>query len=307
MVPKGLTHSATGIEMNTSQLTGSFHNYIARSLLLILATACIPAKTLAAEQLTLGIHPYKSPQKLLKIYRPLANIIEKQIQRPVKLVIAKDYATHIHQIGNNRLDIAYMGPASYVQMVNQFGEKKLLARQAINNKPTFQGKIIIRNASPINTLNDLIGKRFAFGDPSSTMSHLVPRYMLIKNNITRDKLDKIEFLGSHDNVALGVLSGDYDAGAVKEAVYYKYKSRGIKALATTPALSEHVFVAGNHLSNTLSNKIKHILLNLKNTREGREAMKKIKKKMTAMLPAEDGDYDNLRDILATLKQHNIIK
>ena len=262
---------------------------------------------MADDSLTFGIHPYKSPQKLLRIYQPLAHLIEKAIKRPVKIVIAKDYDTHIKQIGNNRLDIAYMGPASYVRMVKQYGAKKLLARQAINNKPTFQGKIIARENSDIQSIADLNQRSFAFGDPNSTMSHLVPHFMLIKNGITDDKLKKIDFLGSHDNVALGVLSGDYSAGAVKEAVFYKYKSRGIKALATTPALSEHVFVAGSHLPEKLASTISHVLLNLKSSIEGRKAMKSIKSKMTAMLPARDTDYDNLREILGTLKSHNIIQ
>jgi len=275
--------------------------------LLLFAISLSSFKASALEQINFGIHPYKSPEKLLTIYRPLADIIEKKIQIPVKLIIAKDYATHIRQVGNNQLDMAYMGPASYIQMVRQFGSKKLLARQAIKNSPTFQGKIITTNNSDIQSLSDLTHKRFAFGDPNSTMSHLVPRYMLIKNGITNDKLKKIDFLGSHDNVALGVLSGDYDAGAVKEAVFYKYRSRGIKALATTPALSEHVFVAGNHIPLKLSNTIKHVLLNLKNSDEGRRAMKKIKKNMTAMVPTSDADYNNLREILNTLKAHHIIK
>jgi hypothetical protein len=38
--------------------------------------------------------------------------------------------------------------------------------------------IIARNDSNIRTLADLAGKRFAFGDPNSTMSHFVPRTVL---------------------------------------------------------------------------------------------------------------------------------
>jgi len=261
----------------------------------------------AEKPLTLGIHPYKSPHKLLRIYKPLADHLSKQLNRPVNISIAKDYDTHIQQIGMNKLDIAYLGPASYVKLVNQFGKKPILARQAINQKPTFQGKIIVRENSAIGTIEDLKGKRFAFGDPNSTMSHLVPRFMLIKKGVTASNLKRLDFLGSHDNVALGVLSGDYDAGAVKEAVYYKYKPRGIKALATTPALSEHLFVAGNHLSKKLTANIKHIFLNLKNNPDGLKAMMSIKKKMTGMVPATDADYDNLREILDTLKRHNIIQ
>jgi len=278
------------------------HHIISTILLLLFSFSAN-----AEKPLTLGVHPYKSPQKLLKIYKPLINHLSQQLNRPVTLSIAKDYETHIQQIGENKLDIAYLGPASYVKLINRFGAKPILARQAINQKPTFQGKIIIRKNSTINTIKDLKGKRFAFGDPNSTMSHLVPRFMLLKNGVNASNLKHLDFLGSHDNVALGVLSGDYDAGAVKEAVYNKYKPRGIKALDTTPALSEHLFVAGNHLSKKLITNIKHIFLNMKKHPDGLKAMKSIKKKMTGMVPATDADYNNLREILGTLKKHNIIR
>jgi len=261
----------------------------------------------AEKPLTLGIHPYKSPQKLLKIYQPLATYLGEKLNRQVNISIAKDYSTHIKQIGLDKIDIAYLGPASYVKMVRQYGTKPILVRQAINHKPTFQGKIIARKKSTINAIDELQGKRFAFGDINSTMSHLVPRFMLIKAGINSNNLKQMDFLGSHDNVALGVLSGDYDAGAVKEAVFYKYRARGIKALATTPALSEHLFVAGNHLSPKLTANIKHVLLNLKNNPKGLKAMQSIKKKMTSMVPARDSDYDNLREILNALKENNIIQ
>lgn len=274
--------------------------------IILAISLCLIAFSVNAEKaLTLGIHPYKSPQKLLKIYKPLADHLSKQLNRPVTIAIAKDYATHIQQIGEDKLDIAYLGPASYVKLTKQFGTKPILARQAINQKPTFQGKIIVRENSAINTIKDLKGKRFAFGDPNSTMSHLVPRFMLLQEDINKDNLKQLAFLGSHDNVALGVLSGDYEAGAVKEAVYYKYKPRGIKALDTTPALSEHLFVAGNHLPKKLIANIKHVFLNLKNNPDGLKAMKSIKKKMTNMVPATDANYDNLREILDTLEKHNI--
>ena len=276
------------------------------TLVLVLSTHFATAIQ-AAETLTFGIHPYKSPQKLIKIYQPLANIIEKTIKRPVKIVIAKDYSTHIDNIGKDKIDFAYLGPASYVKMVEKFGQKRILARQAINSKPTFQGKIIARTRGTISSLTDLKNKRFAFGDPNSTMSHLVPRFMLIEKNITAKTLENFDFLGSHDNVALSVLSGDYHAGAVKEAVFHKYESRGIKAIATTPALSEHLFVAGNHLSDNLVSQLKQTLLKLNKTTNGKKAMKSIKKTMTSMMPATDSDYNNLRTILNTLKENKVIK
>lgn len=261
----------------------------------------------SAQELTLGVHPYKSVNKLQSYYLPLADILSKELNVKVNLSIAKDYETHIKHIGMNKLDIAYMGPASYVTLVNKYGSKRLLARQMIKGKPSFKGNIIVRSDSNINTINDLQNKKMAFGDPNSTMSHLVPRYMLIKNGITKDKLSSMSFLGSHDNVAISVLTGDFDAGAVKEAVYNKYKPRGIKSLAETPALSEHLFVASDKLSQKMVDKIRNVLVNLHTSEQGMKVLSGIKKKMTGMEPVEDKDYDNLREILRSLKEKKIIK
>lgn len=276
-------------------------------ILAMLLSGFIVTEVSAAEPLSFGIHPYKSSQKLIKIYQPLVSLLSNKLDRQVKIVIAKDYATHIKSIGNDELDIAYLGPASYVRMVDQFGKKRILARQAIKGSPTFQGKIIISENSEITSIEQLKGKRFAFGDPNSTMSHLVQRSMLIDKGVTASTLEKIDFVGSHDNVALGVLTGDYHAGAVKEAVYGKYKSRGIKALATTEKLSEHLFVASNKLSGKLVSEIRGILLGLESTEEGKSAMTSIKSGMTAMVSTTDADYDNLRSILKKLKDSGVIK
>ncbi|MGD8525480.1 MAG: phosphate/phosphite/phosphonate ABC transporter substrate-binding protein [Thioalkalispiraceae bacterium] len=261
----------------------------------------------AETTLLLGVHPYKAVDKLQKAYQPLADLLASKLGRTVNLNIAKDYQTHIELVGNDQLDIAYLGPASYIEMVEQFGNKRILARQVVNDEPTFKGKIITRSDSGIKQLADLEGKRFAFGDPNSTMSHLVPRYMLIKNGISKDKLQSFSFLGSHDNVAIGVLSGNFDAGAVKEAVYHKYKDKGLTSLASTEALSEHLFVASNRLPQVLVDNIKKILLDLKNHQAGRDIMNGIKKNMNAMAEARDEDYDNLRNILSVLKQRKIIE
>ena len=173
--------------------------------------------------------------------------------------------------------------------------------------PVFHGKIIARKDSPINSLTELVGKSFAFGDPDSTMSHLVPHYMLLEAGVTDDKLKQTKFLGNHDNVALGVLAGNFDAGGVKEEVFYKYEKRGLKVIATTPALSEHVFVASDALPEPIVSKIREALLNADKSEQGLDALHAIKTSMTALVPAQDSDYDNLREILSVLKSHRIIQ
>ncbi len=198
-----------------------------------------------------------------------------------------------------------MGPASYVKMVAKYNRKPLLARLEIEGKPFFQGVIITARNSSIQTLSDLAGKNFAFGDPNSTMSHLVPRYMLIKAGVNIEKLANHTFLSNHNNVALGVLMGDFDAGAVKEEVFYFYQGRGLKLLQKTPPVSEHLFVAKSNLSAEMIEKLRDALYDLKNTPDGHLIMESIKSNMTGMIPVSDQDYDNLREILHTLEKQGI--
>lgn len=274
----------------------------------LLALGLLLVNTVSAQEaLTLGIHPYKSASKLIAAYTPLADYLAGKLGVPVKIHISRDYQTHIQLIGSGQLDIAYMGPASYIKLVEYYGSKPLLARQAIHGKPEFRGTIITPLTSPLQSLDQLHGKRFAFGDPESTMSHLVPRYMLWKAGVDANALLEYRFLGSHDNVALAVLAGDFDAGAVKEAVFRKYAERGLRALATTPALSEHLFVTRSRLAPQRVEQLRSALLALDKTTDGRHIMNTIKPGMTAMLPVQDSDYDNLRGIMDALHEHGTLK
>jgi phosphonate transport system substrate-binding protein len=131
--------------------------------------------------------------------------------------------------------------------------------------------------------------------------------MLLEAGISAPDLEGYKFLGNHMNVALGVLSGDFDAGAVKEAVFYKYEPRGLKAIATTPALSEHLFVVSDRVSEEMANKIRDVLLHAHESEQGLRAIQAIKPQISAFVPAVDSDYDNLRAILRTLKAHGVIQ
>jgi len=253
----------------------------------------------ADSSLVLGIHPYKAPSKLLSAFGPLADYLSVQLGKPVEIRISQDYQSHIQEIGEDRLDIAYMGPASYIKLTHQYAQKPLLAKQVINGNAYFRGAIITQQNNTLSALSELSGKRFAFGDPGSTMSSLVPRSMLIQAGV---HLKGYEFLGSHDNVALAVLSGDFDAGAVKEAVYNKYQPKGLKLVTYTPQIAEHLFVASNRLDRNQVEQLIMLLLDLDKSSRGREVMRAIKPGMTAMIRAEDQDYDTLRDILRTLEK-----
>lgn len=260
----------------------------------------------AGDRLVFAVHPYLPATEISEKFGPLVKYLSKELGEPVEIKISLDYQNHIVEIGKDNVDIAYMGPASYVKMVDAYGRKQLLARQESNGKPTFHGVIIVRKDNPLSSIADLAGKRFAFGDPESTMSHLVPRYMLWKEGITLDNLGGYAFLANHHNVALGVLAGDFDAGAVKEEVFYEYEKRGLRELVRTPEISDHVFVATNRLSPEKIQKLRDALHSLRGKEAGRDILNSIKPSIS-LVPAKDEDYGNLREILKALTKLGIYK
>jgi len=255
--------------------------------------------------LELGIQPYLASSLIHKRFTPLAEYLSKKLGQPVIIKVPQDYRDHIERVGKNEVHIALMGPVPYVKMVKKYGLKPILACLEMNKKTFFQGVIITRKNSPIKSPSDIEGKRFAFGDPNSTMSYIIPRFMLLEAGIPLKKLSGHSFLKNHCNVALGVLIGDYDAGAVKEEVFNRYKERGLKAIARTPLIQEHIFVASNNLSAKTVQILREALHNLKNETNGKEILSAIKEGLTGLVPCKDANYKNLRKIMRALEEQDV--
>jgi phosphonate transport system substrate-binding protein len=190
-----------------------------------------------------------------------------------------------------------MGPVAYLHMVSQVGKKPLLARFEVNDQPNLYGVIAVRKDSELKDLKSLANKRFAFGDPESTMSHTVPRYLLLKVGIAKGLPAQHRFLGTHKNVALGVLVGDFDAGAMKQEVFDEFAPRGLRALAVTPGVPDHLFVTRANLPGADVERLRRALLRLKDQPDGPAILGKLHKGLTALVPATDADYAALRDMV----------
>ena len=257
---------------------------------------CFSITAWAEEPLTLWVHPYLPATELIKKFTPLADYLSKKCNKTIRVNVSKSYKSHIERVGEERMDLAYLGPASFVKVISKYGEKNLLARLEVNGSPIYHGMIVTGEDSHIKSLNDLKGKSFAFGDPNSTMSHLVPRYMLLEAGVSIDDFKKVNFLGSHNNVALGVLGGYYDAGGLKEGVYFKYQERGLKLLAESPPISEHVFVVRKDMPQSCIDILRQAMFELKDP----AILTPIKSSVTGLVPVKEEDYNYLISVLKEL-------
>lgn len=254
------------------------------------------------EALSLGVHPYLPAPELERRFRPLADYLARNLDRDVRLLIGASYEDHISHVGQDQVDIAYLGPAAYLEVTERFGPRPLLARLEVNGKPVFYGYVVSRNDSDVLGLQDLAGKRFAFGSQHSTMSYTLPRYLLLEQGVDLHDLQDHRFMGSHVNVALSVLAGRADAGGVKEEVFRKYEGRGLREIAVSPPISEHLFVARNGLPDEVVSRMQDLLMNLHDETDGVQVMRTIKSTITRFVPVTDSDYDTLREVRKQVRE-----
>lgn len=269
--------------------------------LVAVAVLCGASRTQAADPLVLGVHPYLPTQEILNRFEPLATYLERHIGQPVRVSVSADYDVHLGHVALGTVDFGYLGPASYVALTAKYGAHPLLARMEIEGVPTFHGYIVVRQDDPARTVGDLRHRRFAFGDVRSTMSHVVPYALLLDAGVTKEDLAGFDFVGSHKNVALSVLTGTFDAGGVKEEVYQTFKTQGLRALAKSPPVSEHLFVAAKAMPADTVAALRNALMGLHDTDAGRKILAGIKKTATGLVAVSDADYAPLRDMITRVE------
>src|SRR5690242_15728795 len=147
------------------------------SLSLTVVAFCA-AQAAAGDTLTIGMIPDAgATQVAVDQKAPLREFLEKAIGKPVKLVIPTNYNATIEGMGNSSIDVAYFGALSYVKAHERYGVVPLVQRDIDRQ---FHSLFITQAGSGIQSLADLKGKRFAFGDINSTSGHLMP-YLAMKN------------------------------------------------------------------------------------------------------------------------------
>jgi phosphonate transport system substrate-binding protein len=120
--------------------------------------------------------------------------------------VAADYNGVIEAMRSKRLDVAYLGPFSYVLGTTVADiEAFAVAETKKAGRSYYHSQIVAHKDSGIRTVNDLKGKTFAFVDPSSTSGHLFPKAGLLKAGFNPDKdFGRVIFSGSHDSSAIAV-------------------------------------------------------------------------------------------------------
>ena len=193
-----------------------------------------PAEKAAKSQLVMALVPSSQAQQVLTNAQPIADYISKEVGVPVKAEVPTSYAAVVEGVTSNNVDIAWVGALAYVAAHQKSGAEAVTksarcaptytaspAPAGCTPVPTYPSIIICSTASGVQELKDggdwssLKGKKFIFGDPTSTSSNLWPRYYMKQNHINPDSdFAKVANIASQGAIASAVYNGVGDCGSM---------------------------------------------------------------------------------------------
>jgi len=147
-----------------------------------------------------------------KDFQPIFDAISQHNGLKFDIKVGQSYGAVVEAMCNGAADIAWFGPASYLQARNR-GCAELLALAVKHDQSVYYSGIFARKDANINSIQDLKGKRIALGDVNSTSSFNVPVAMMLANGVNPAKdVSSINMAGSHANVLKALSEGLVDAG-----------------------------------------------------------------------------------------------
>ncbi len=256
------------------------------------------------ERLVVGLLPGESAPTVMRLNEPLRAYLEKRLGLPVELVVGANYAATGEALRFGRLDIAYLGPVTYILRSRRAKLEPFARPSHAVDGPTFQAVVIVPADSPAKTLADLKGGDVAFGDPASTSGTWVPRYQLLEAGLISGRDYTLRVLGAHDAVALAVANHKVAAGGLSKPIYDrllqegKIDPRSVRVLAASPAIPEYMWTFREGLDPAFKEEIREAFIHV----DDPEVLKVFRAE--AFIPCVDSDVDRVRGWIAAIKAAN---
>jgi phosphonate transport system substrate-binding protein len=274
------------------------------------ALALLGFAGLASAQAVLKVSaiPDESPTELQRKFAPLGKYLEKETGMKVQFVPVTDYAAVVESLATGKIDMAWLGGFTYVQskIRTKGATIPIVQRQ---EDAAFTSKFITANPA-IKSLADLKGHTFAFGAPSSTSGHLMPRHFLLQAGIDPDKDFKtVAYSGAHDATVAFVQAGKADAGVLNASVWdklveqHKVDPGKVRVFAVTPPYFDYNWTVRGGLDPALRKKLTDAFLRLDPANpEQREIMEL--QRTTKYIPTRPENYAGIE---AAARAANLIQ
>ncbi len=236
-------------------------------------------------------------------YRLLAQALSGALALPVEMVPAASYSAVVQGLQAGHIDIAELGPATYVQM--QRNGAVAVPFAAMVNTPGALGRyralLVVRRNSRWRGWQDLRGATLSLVDPASTSGALLPR-LAVKNQTgmeLEEYFSRVSYAGSHNRSLMAVREGLVDAAFVSSDRLALAQERGVVApdelrtLWTSAPLPTDALVMRRKLCPALQAQLRQVLVQQQALLQ--PALRALGKQ--AVVAVDEGDYAEVARML----------
>lgn len=159
-------------------------------------------------------------------FQPVFNAITRSTGLQFDLKVGQSYGAVVEGMCNQLADIAFFGPVSYVQ-AHQRGCAQLLAVGVEKGASVYYAGMFAKASTPVAKVQDLKGKRVAFGDVNSASSFTFQVAMMLDAGIdpARD-LAAVRMTGSHANSLAALVQDQVDVASLSFESFEKAVNQG---------------------------------------------------------------------------------
>ena len=191
---------------------------IAAALATTALTGTAMAQSAEIDEFRIGILGGENAQDRMNSYECLRGYTEERLGVPAKLFAPADYNGVIQGLLGGTLDMAWLGASAYAAVHLQDPEavEPVLVKINLDGSYGYHSIGFARKDAGINTLEDMQGKVFGFGDPNSTSGYLIPSIEIPQTTgatmESGDYFGEVKFTGGHEQTIVAVNNGDVDGG-----------------------------------------------------------------------------------------------
>ena len=269
-----------------------------KSLILGLGIAAATAISASAETWRLAVTDVEGMERLQLEWGPFKEALETATGETFEFYAVNSRTAAAEALRGETVDFVVSGPAEYVVINKLTNATPIIGL----GRPDYHCAIIVRADSGINTMQDLVGRKVAFGDIGSTSNMLCPMQVLADYGV--DPINDIEKIHTSRNVAHEALkNGDVDALGSNAGSWINVRNKEtdlpygfFKMLGRSGDLPNDMIMVGAHVPSDAAERVRDAILENKDSIIAGITAHEENDKYVGMdlVPIEDSAYDYVR-------------
>ena len=281
---------------------------VTMSLGLASSSVALAATCENPDSLTFAMIPTEESVAELQLYKPVTDRMAKLTGKKIEFFMPTSYASVVEGMLSKFVDVAVLGPYSYVIANSKDKDVEVFATYAKKpgylqeEGPGYKGVLVSKKGSGLKTIEDLKGRLVGLTDPGSTSGNLVPR--VVFSQVIGMDIDKYfkksVYTGSHELSTVAVHQGKVDAAFVASHRFDNVVAKGevkledFNIIWSSPAIPQDPFVYRSPLCDDIKAKIRETFLGLKEDPNAKAFLKNVKS--NTFVAMSSSDYDVIRDL-----------